>query len=80
VDFASPLTPAGSSVPANVTLTVARTSSGAVLSWPASATGYVLESTPSLGTGTWTPVANVTGNSATVNLDGTARFFRLRQP
>jgi hypothetical protein len=80
VDFTSPLTPAGSSVPANVTLTVARTSSGAVLSWPASATGYVLESTPSLGTGTWTPVANVTGNSATVNLDGTARFFRLRQP
>jgi hypothetical protein len=54
-----------------------------VINWAASATGYVLESSPTLGSGaTWTAVNGVTtvGNQmqATVPTQGNAQFFRLR--
>ncbi len=53
------------------------------LSWPAEATGFQLESTTALGTGAaWTAAGNGTVSGgrfrATVPIDGTARYFRLR--
>jgi len=49
------------------------------LSWPASLTGYTLESTPSLSTPSWQPVGGVVGNCATVPISAGPRFYRLRQ-
>ncbi|MBX3746496.1 MAG: hypothetical protein KF833_14405 [Verrucomicrobiae bacterium] len=40
--------------------------------------GFTLESTGALG-GTWTPVAGVTGTSATLTPTGAGQFYRLRQ-
>jgi len=55
------------------------------LSWPASATNYILEATTTLPAVSWATVTNtptVTTNERSVQLPvtGTARFFRLRQP
>jgi hypothetical protein len=50
-----------------------------VITWPAAATGFVLESTGSLVGGTWTAVPGVTGNTATVPVGAGNAFFRLRQ-
>jgi hypothetical protein len=54
------------------------------LSWPAQATNYVLETTPSLPALAWTTVTNtptITANERSVQLPltGNARFFRLRK-
>ncbi len=65
--------------PAPPTLTATRAANGTTLTWPADATGYVLESSPVLPATTWTPVAGVTGNSVTVTTSGVAGFYRLRQ-
>lgn len=56
-----------------------------VITWPASAEGFALESTASLGgTTTWTAVTGATtsgGNmQVSVPLEGNRRFFRLRKP
>ena len=54
-----------------------------LLSWPATATNYVLQSTTNLAPATWLPVSNVVpvlvNNSFTVTVTNTARarFFRL---
>jgi hypothetical protein len=71
------------------TLTVTRSAGQTVtLAWPASATGYVLEtaSEPS-PTATWTTVPetpqlddNLTSVTVTVNTASHQQFFRLRQP
>ena len=66
-------------------LAVTRSGNNLTISWPASATGFVLESTTALGTGaSWTPVNGATVNGAnmqvTVPTDGTQRYFRLRRP
>jgi hypothetical protein len=55
------------------------------LAWPASATGYTLESSPALGAGAvWTAVAGAPAVDAgqfklTVPRSGTAAYYRLRQ-
>ena len=68
------------------TLTVTRSGNVLTFAWPASAAGYVLESSANLGAAAnWTVVAGtpnpLTGaGSTTVNLvNGGRKFFRLRQ-
>lgn len=65
-------------------LAVQRAGNTLELSWPASATGYALQSTTSLTAPSWTAVAGTpTQDGArlelSVPLEGTARFFRLRK-
>lgn len=73
------------SVPAgDPELTVQRNATTMTISWPAPSTGYVLESTPVLGTGAvWNEVDGVTqvgGNmQVSVPYEGQARFFRLKK-
>lgn len=67
------------------TIAIARSAENVTLSWPVSATDFVLEATTSLPTDSWTTVTNtptVTTNERSVQLPltGNARFFRLRQP
>jgi hypothetical protein len=55
-----------------------------LLSWPATMRGFVLESTPSLDSPSWTVVPHQTQtegdlNAATVEPAGNPRFFRLRR-
>jgi hypothetical protein len=47
------------------------------LSWPISATGYTLESSPSLAVPNWTVVGGVVSNSVTVTISSGNQFFRL---
>ena len=66
-------------------LTITRISDTQVeITWPAPATGYTLEATPSLSTPSWSNVAGVTQsgglNRVTVTTTGSSRFFRLRRP
>ncbi len=58
-------------------LTVSRSGADVVLSWPAEANGFVLESSTDFTD--WSPVPGVTGNSASLPATDEARFFRLRQ-
>lgn len=70
-------------VPGDVELGLDRTEDGLVhLKWPATATGYVLESTTQLGqNAVWTPVNPAPkDNTLTVPFDQPARFYRLRKP
>ena len=57
------------------------------LSWPAAPSGYVLETSPSVGSGAvWStnglPSPTLIGNFLTVTLplSGSAQFYRLRKP
>jgi hypothetical protein len=61
-------------------LTWVRAGAELTLSWPASATGFVLESSPALAPAAWSPVGGVSGNSVTVSPSGAAGFYRLRAP
>ena len=66
------------------TITITRTATSMTISWPASATGYNLETSTSLAPGsTWSPVAGATPNGGnmqvTVPTSDTMRFFRLRK-
>lgn len=70
--------PAADSGPAP-TLTVTRGTSDITLSWPASSTGYVLETKSSLGAASWEAVPGVTGNSHKVSTTGAGGFFRLKK-
>lgn len=69
------LTPAAS--PA---LTFQRSGASLTLSWPSSATGYVLESATAISGAPWTAVNGVTGNSVTITPSTAALFYRLHQP
>ena len=60
-------------------LTVSRGASDITIAWPADAGGYVLETLPSLGNGTWQAVPGVTGNSHKVTTTGAGGFYRLRR-
>jgi hypothetical protein len=66
-------------------LSVQRNGTNLQISWPTSATGFILQSAPSLSpTAAWTPVATasmVAGNRATVAVPITQRqsYFRLSQ-
>jgi glucose/arabinose dehydrogenase len=67
-------------------LQISRNGENAILSWPASAAGYSLQSAPILQTNpAWTGVGNpvtvVDGrNQVTVRITGSSRFFRLINP
>jgi len=69
-----------STPPVQPSLTASLEGAGLRLTWPAAATGFVLEQRSEVGTGTWSPVAGVTGNSALVPTSGDRQWFRLRQP
>ena len=49
------------------------------ISWPAESTGFALESTDTLSASQWVPVAGAKNNTATINIDGKNRFFRLHK-
>jgi hypothetical protein len=66
-------------------LKIARTGSGVTLSWPASSTGFVLETAIALPATNWSAVpdpAVLDGdqNVVTVEVGSSAKFFRLRKP
>lgn len=67
-------------------LAIARAPGGISVSWPASATGFVLEATDSLASlanwipETTTPVVNGDQNTVTLQPSHSARFYRLRGP
>jgi hypothetical protein len=70
-------------VPGDFALTIDFTADGqARIGWPAEATGYVLEFTPSVGEfANWQPVTPApAGNSHTTPHDQPLRFFRLNRP
>ncbi len=69
----------------NVKLSVARSGSNVVLSWPIAPTGFRLYSTPSLSPASWSLVnvnPTVSSGQNTVSLpDSTGmQFFRLQRP
>lgn len=67
-------------------LKVSRSGQTLTFSWPASATGYQLESTPTIRAGaawgkvTITPVVVANEQVVTVDIGAGAQFFRLRKP
>ncbi len=64
--------------PAPPMITIQQAGASVNLAWPASATGYVLESSDNISTGPWIPVPSVTTNSVTLPISSTNQFFRLR--
>ena len=79
------VTRAGRSGPPPLALTVAKINGRIVLTWPTSASGFVLERTASLSPASW--VAQTTGITTvgntfvvTNNPTGTGGYFRLRNP
>lgn len=76
VDFTNPLAPPGSEPPS---LSVTRTASQITISWPASFTGFTLESSSALPASSWTTVSGVVNNSVTVTPSDLAKFYRLRK-
>ncbi len=64
----------------DVRLAYTVSAAGITLTWPASPSGFILESGPKVPSSTWSAVNGVVGNSVTVQpMDG-MRFFRLRKP
>jgi hypothetical protein len=53
---------------------------GITLSWPASSSGFLLESASNVPNSTWSPVDGVVNNSITIQPTDGMRFFRLRKP
>lgn len=49
------------------------------ISWSQDTTGFVLESAASADAGSWTAVDGVANNQVTVEMTGSAAFYRLRQ-
>jgi hypothetical protein len=50
------------------------------VSWPATTTGYALESSPELGAGAnWTPVTVDNSNRVTLSATGTTAYYRLKK-
>ncbi len=61
-------------------LTIARSGASVLISWPATASGFVLESAATVGPGAaWAIVPGVVGNSVTVTPADSERLYRLRQ-
>jgi hypothetical protein len=71
--------------PQGPSLTAALSANNLVITWPASATGFVLQGSPKLGTGAaWTPVPGTPVvdngvNKMTVPITGAAQFYQLKQ-
>jgi len=61
------------------TLTAVHSGNSLVIFWPASVTGFTLESTDSLPAPGWTTVGGVVNNSATITIGSGNKFYRLRQ-
>ena len=61
-------------------LAISRAGDILTIEWPASATGFVLESADSVPSSTWTEVTGVANNTASVTVSTETRFFRLRKP
>ncbi|HEY5913686.1 MAG TPA: sugar-binding protein [Verrucomicrobiae bacterium] len=59
-------------------LTISRAGTAITISWPASATGFVLQAAPALS-GTYTNVLGVVGNSITVNNPSGTLFYRMQK-
>jgi hypothetical protein len=60
-------------------LAITKAGNSLTLSWPTSATGFVLESTTVVSSPSWTVVPGVTGNSVTITPGGAASFYRLKK-
>lgn len=58
-------------------LSIRRSGSSVVVSWPASETGYTLEQTSSLKAPNWTAVGGVVNNSVTVPIESGPVYYRL---
>ena len=61
-------------------LAITRAGNTLQIQWPASATGFVLETADSLPSTSWSEVPGVANNSASVRVSTETRFFRLRKP
>lgn len=74
-----------SAVTARPTLTATAGNGNLTIAWTASAAGFVLETSPTLGSGaTWTPVSGAANplagaGSVSVNTSGNSAFYRLRK-
>lgn len=77
------LTPAEFDLPPQpVSLQLRKSASSLILYWPATQTGYILESTPNLSTPVWTTVPHsVQGqeNQASISPSNVSRFYRLKK-
>jgi hypothetical protein len=60
-------------------LTIAQRGNQVTISWPAEATGFVLECTDQLPATSWIEVPGVIGNFVTETIDAKAKFYRLRK-
>ncbi len=60
-------------------LTIGRSGANVVISWPADASGYTLESTASFNPADWKTVSGVANNSVSVAPGSTPAFYRLRK-
>lgn len=60
-------------------LSIARTGAQVTISWPADASGYRLESSPTAAPGSWQPVPNVSGNTHSMSPGAENAFLRLRK-
>ena len=69
----------GGGTPEPASLSVQRDGNALLLSWPGSASGAVLETSPSLAPATWSAVGGVSGNTHRVQPTGSAAYYRLRQ-
>ena len=76
------LTPAEFDFPAAPSLSINRVNNDVVITWPATQTGFALQATTNLTSPQWLPVSYVEingRNTATVQPNGTAAFYRLRK-
>ena len=69
-----------STAAASPALALERLGADLKISWPSTATGYVLESTTSLTGTAWTAVSGVSGSSVLITPAPGVRFYRLHQP
>ncbi|MGV3773883.1 MAG: hypothetical protein ACO1QB_13350 [Verrucomicrobiales bacterium] len=60
-------------------LSIAREGANLVISWPGSATGFILESSSTVVGASWEAVAGVQNNQATITTSNAVRFFRLKK-
>jgi len=65
--------------PAPPAISIQQAGASVILSWPAEAAAYTLESSGNLSVGPWSPVPSVSTNSVTLPISSTNQFFRLRQ-
>ena len=67
-----------------LSITLLATTNGALISWPSSSAGFVLQENSGLGTANWTAVAQTpsddgTNRSVTVPSGPGAKFYRLKK-